>query len=182
MGSIVLVISQKEPPDWQSILIIGLLVFSISLIWWEMAKRWWDVQHVTFLRMRHLEEELHYYQTRYIYHKDGKGDLEANGITISQPQVDELNKSGSKTFHLEGVRAWLWLLPWIVFFSWIELALSRWNDQTDFYPTQCLEQSIIYALGISAMPLLIIIGNWIHIRIKKDNRERSKRVKARSKK
>ena len=72
LGSFVLVISQKEAPDWQSILIVGLLVFVTSLIWLFMAKRWWNIQHATFLRMKHLEEELHYYQTSYIYHKDGK--------------------------------------------------------------------------------------------------------------
>jgi hypothetical protein len=181
VGSIVLVISQNESPDWQSILIIGLLIFSISLIWWKMAKRWWDVQHVTFLRMKHLEEELHYYQTRYISHKDGKCDLQADGVTLSQPQIDELNISGNKNFHLEGVQSWLWLLPWIVFLSWAALAFSRWNDQTAFYSTQCLKQSIICTLLI-ASPLLIIVVNWICIRIKKDNCERSEIVAARNKK
>jgi hypothetical protein len=28
--------------------------------------------HTTFIRMKHIEKKLHFFQTLYIYHKDGK--------------------------------------------------------------------------------------------------------------
>ena len=91
-----LVIFQRQNPQWQTVLILGFLVSATSLIWWFMAKRWWDIQHTTFLRMRQLEEKLHFYQVSYIYHKDGKFDLQPNDLTLSQSDIDELNGDRDK--------------------------------------------------------------------------------------
>lgn len=180
LGTLVLVISQREKLEWQSILVVGLLVSVTSLVWWFMAKRWWDIQHATFLRMKHLEEELHYYQTRYIYHKDGKCDLQPSGSALSQPQIDELNTVINKKFHLRGVQSWLRLLPYyFVPIAWGEYIFSKWNNESAFYNTQCLEQFLIYVSANVVPFLLVIIGNLIYIRT--ENCDRSIIVAARYK-
>lgn len=99
-GSLVALISLKERPNQSSIFILGLLVFFTSLIWWFMAKRWWNIQHATFLRMKHIEEDLHFLQISYIYYKDRKLDLcdKDKGFDLPEPQIQELNKLDRK-FH-----------------------------------------------------------------------------------
>jgi len=51
-------------------LLVGLFIVIILCIWWRMAKRWWDIQHTTFIRITHLEEKLDFFQTRYIRYRD----------------------------------------------------------------------------------------------------------------
>ncbi len=87
IGPLILFIARSTKPDWQSVIIAGLLIFFSSIIWWFMAKRWWGIQHTTFLRMRHLEEELKFLQTRYIYYKDGKlKNSDLNELTKMQQE------------------------------------------------------------------------------------------------
>jgi len=170
-GAFILVIFQKEKPEWQTILILGFLVSLMSLIWWFMAKRWWDIQHGTFLRMKHLEKELHFYQVNYIYHRDGKFDLEPDGLALSQSHIDELNDDCDRKCHLRGVQSWLRLLPYFVIpFSWLEYTFYRWNEEKGFYKAQCLDQFLICVAANVGLPLIIIIGNFFWIRYEMSDR------------
>jgi hypothetical protein len=124
-GSLVALISLNQRPKQSSILILGLLVFFTSLIWWFMAKRWWNIQHATFLRMKHIEESLHFFQVSYIYHKDRKLNLcdKSKGFDIPDSHIEELNKLDRK-FHRWGVQSWLRLLPFLILYSWVSYAFS----------------------------------------------------------
>ncbi len=182
LGAFVLVNVQTHKPQWQTILILGFLVSATSLIWWLMARRWWDIQHTTFLRMRQLEEKLHFYQVHYIYHKDGKLDLQPNHFTLPQTHIDELNGGGDrnpdKRYHLRGVQSWLRLLPfWIIPLSWFEYTLYKWNEETGFYNTQCPKQFVICV----AANVVILLGIFIisFYRIKCGLSDRTKRIQAR---
>ena len=178
LGAFLLVIFQKEKPEWQTILITGFLVSVTSIIWWLMAKRWWDIQHGTFLRMKHLEKELHFYQVNYIYHKDGKFNLQPDGLVLSQNHIDELNGDRDRKCHLRGVQSWLRLLPYYVIpVTWLEYTLYRWNEKTGFYDIQCVIQFLICVAANVALLLVIIIGNFFFI--KHEVRDRIELVQAR---
>lgn len=178
LGTFVVAISQREQPEWQTILVLGFLVSALSLIWWFMAKRWWDIQHATFLRMKHLEEELDFYQVHYIYHRDGTFDMQPEGPRLSRSRIDELNGKKDPKCHLRGVQQWLRLLPyWIIPISWLEYTLYRWNDTTGFYHTQCPRQFIICVVGNVVILSGIFIVNFLCIKSKLS--DRVERVQAR---
>ena len=180
LGAFVLVTFQREQPEWQTILIMGFLVSITSLIWWFMAKRWWDIQHATFLRMKHLEKELHFYQVNYIYHKDGTFDLQPDGLGLTQSHIDELNGDRDRKCHLRGVQSWLRLLPyWVIPISWVEYTLYRWNEKTGFYDTECQEQLFICVAVNVGLLLLLVFGNFFWIKHEGEIPDRIKRVQAR---
>ena len=165
LGTFVATLFQPTPPKWQTILILGFLVSGMSIIWWFMARRWWDIQHTTFLRMRHLEEHLQFYQVHYIFHRDGKLDLKKD---IYSRRVNDLNDDGKdKKYYLRGVQSWLRLLPWwIIPISWIAYAFYRWDEQTCFFHTwglMSLTRFIIWVGATGAILALIFLINYHRI-------------------
>jgi hypothetical protein len=161
LGTFIATLFQNDP-KWQTALILGFLVSAMSIIWWFMAQRWWNIQHATFLRMKHLEKELHFYQVRYIYHKDGKHELRQDGgSNLSQDDIDGLD-NWNKTFHLSGVQSWLRLLPsCIIPVSWATYTFYQWNRETNYFqtlcPTQFMTQFILFVPWV-ALFLVILIG------------------------
>ncbi len=138
-------------------LIIGLLVTFISSIWYSMATRWWDIQHTTFLRMKHLEEILGLYQVRYIYYRDGKIDLEPNETTLKKQFIYELKGHQTTKFHLRGVKKWLRLLPWFISISWGEFCFYL------FIIKSC--NNLSWTVVLFILPyLVLVIFNMIRIR------------------
>ncbi len=68
VGTLVLVVNQGF--NWFTVAIVGGFVIGLNLIWWKMAGRWWSIQHTKFYRMRHIEESIGLYQTRYLHYLD----------------------------------------------------------------------------------------------------------------
>ncbi|MBW8003673.1 MAG: hypothetical protein FVQ80_16960 [Planctomycetes bacterium] len=65
-------VDEAGKPQERLFLFFGAIVVITVWIWWFMAKRWWDIQHWTFERMRDIEEDLiAFFQIRYIDFKDG---------------------------------------------------------------------------------------------------------------
>jgi hypothetical protein len=62
---------------------VGVLVNVAACIWWHMARRWWSIQHVKFLRMRHIEESIGLYQTRYLRYLDERVDKKTEDAKAS---------------------------------------------------------------------------------------------------
>ena len=178
LGPLILFATQKEKPDWQTTFIIGILVFSAALTWWFIARRWWDVQHATLLRMRHIEEELHLYAVRYVHHKDKKLQLVPDGFYLTKEHIQELNGIGDTKSHLRGVQDWLKLFPFFLLISWLEYGSHRYIESDSLFNMQSLRDHIIY-LTVMALPFLALIGwNAIHIRrrVKKTLRMEDKMI------
>ena len=81
IGPLLIFIGQNKNPDYSNASIVGLLIFIAVLIWWKMALRWWDIQHTTFLRMRHIEEDLDLFQKRYTDFRDGKFNVADSNLS-----------------------------------------------------------------------------------------------------
>ncbi|MBN2352571.1 MAG: hypothetical protein JXD23_08380 [Spirochaetales bacterium] len=138
-------------------MIIGLLITFMSLIWYFMATRWWDIQHTAFLRMKHLEEILGLYQIRYVYYRDGKIDLEPNDTTFKKSFIDELKGHQTTKFHLRGVKKWLRLLPWFILISWGEFCFYL------FFLKNC--NNVSWTIVFFILPyLILIIFNMVRTR------------------
>src|SRR3972149_11973155 len=77
IGTIVLIFNhtKDEQLPWQVILALGSFFLAVTIIWLFMARRWWSIQHAFFIRMRHIEEDLSTYQTRYIHYLDNPCEL-----------------------------------------------------------------------------------------------------------
>ena len=101
--------------DWRMALPIGLLVVSATWIWWLMATRWWDVTAFKRLRMRHIEEDLKMYQTRYVSFAAGSPSvldtdlpLDCKKELLKDPKVSR-----------RGVRKAMQFFPPLVSVTWI---------------------------------------------------------------
>ena len=141
IGSLILVANQYQQASlsWQAASLIGLLVFLFSCIWLFMARRWWSIQHIKYLRMSHIEEKLRLYQTRYLNYVDGlqqeenreeeEKEIKANN-DLSDDQKEEIRDRAVKdkeyvlVFFLMkhhqhyGIRDIIKYIPVIIFFVW----------------------------------------------------------------
>ena len=88
VGTLILVANHptKDQPSWWVALIIGLSIFLFSIIWLFMARRWWSIQHAFFIRMRHIEERLNIYATRYLHYLDNPYALPESRLPKRQRQ------------------------------------------------------------------------------------------------
>ena len=139
IGTLVLVGKEGEEMPWFPALMIGILVCSAILIWFFMARRWWSVQHMYFLRMRHIEQELGIHAARYVWYLTNQETIAHSDLQISQQHdleshaerlffenAPELFKSirdkrRLRIRHLQrlGSRSFIWVFPWIVLVVWV---------------------------------------------------------------
>ena len=106
--------------DWHVALPIGLLVVSVTWIWWFMATRWWDVEHFTLWRMQDIEEDLGMYQKRYTYFKDGT--LSVHDTDLSPKRKRHLLRD--ERIRRRGVRKAMRFFPPLVSVTWIIYILA----------------------------------------------------------
>ncbi len=99
---------------WGFIVIFGLLIVATCWIWWGMAKRWWDIQHAIFQRMRDIEEDLEMYQSRYVAFRDGNLDVEDTDL----PEERKERLRMIPAFRRRGVQKVMRFLPWILTAAW----------------------------------------------------------------
>ncbi len=181
IGPLILFMTRSIKPDWQSVTIVGLLIFFSSIIWWFMARRWWDIQHVTFLRMKHLEEKLGFYQTRYIYYKDGKlEDIKPNDLTTDQLEQlkGDFKSKGNIQFPLRGVQKWLKLFPWFILISWFGYGFHIWYSSGNENKIGIFKYPIVYIGFILAAFIVLLFINPIITR--RRNKEELEEVKSRA--
>ena len=191
IGPLIFFMTKNNNPDWQSVIIMGLLIFFSCIIWWFMASRWWDIQHTTFLRMRHLEEKLKFYQTRYIYYKDGKiKDIDLDDLPeeqLVQLKGGYKDKEDSnykykidKRFCLRGVKKWLRLFPWFVLISWFGYGFHIWISSGDKKQLRFFNCPLVYIGFILVLFLALLFIYLIITKIR--NKEALNEVKSRIKK
>lgn len=96
-------------------IISGAIVIPATWVWWNMALRWWDVQHTAFDRMVDIESELKYInQIHYVYSKDGRLDAKDKNLTPEQKQKLQFDPE----FKKKGVKKSLNCFPYLVTFIW----------------------------------------------------------------
>ena len=104
----------------QQILILGFFIVASTWIWWGIAKRWWDVQHTAYQRMRDIEKVLGYGMARYISCKEGR--LDADSLFFPEGEYKYIDKEKlqySRKFKKGGVQAWMRYFPPLVTITWI---------------------------------------------------------------
>ena len=154
LGSIgSLLLSNYSSTSLPVIIIVGLLVICIVWIWWKMANRWWDIQHVTFMRMRHIESTLHLYRNRYIKYLDsrlGRRDLE---VISDLPDKEKKDLKGKFTqFYkgqVRGVMKWLPRAITIIWLSYVVIAIIKKRKD--------LVMQVIGSVSITWFGLLIVL-------------------------
>lgn len=109
-----LLLINKEPKPVVA-LILGFLVSSVTWIWWLMSKRWWHIQHVTFLRLRHIEKRLHIHQYRYMEYIEGKDQPKDSDLSESERDEVKYNPKIARS----GVQKYLKLFPILITIVWI---------------------------------------------------------------
>ena len=150
-----------------SFCIIGLMVISINLIWFFISRRWWTLQHIVFLRMRHLEQKLNYKINSYIAHFDGSINLSADA-SLSEIELLQLNQFNKNSNHLSGVYKWIRIYPFIIATAIMEYGFYLYY--------RCLFQKTAFIIIV--FPYLLIFGiNSICTRCK--SKENTKRIKGR---
>lgn len=130
-GTLILVANhpiQKQPP-WQVAAIVAALVILMSILWLGLARRWWSIQHAFYARMRHIEEELGLYQTRYVMYLDDPRKLADSGLPSAHAEeIRERAKKRGFPFRphqrrgVQGILVFLpilILLPWAVYVWWL---------------------------------------------------------------
>jgi hypothetical protein len=121
-GALTLLVTSDK--DWRVFATVGFLVVGMTLIWWGMARRWWSIQHIKFMRMRHIEAELGLYQYRYVAYADSPGSLSESGLSLQQ--LEDI--AGYKHYQRTGVQAVLAWLPWLVAAAWVASTVLRALD------------------------------------------------------
>jgi hypothetical protein len=110
----------SQPQHYGFLFILGLVIIIVVWIWWGMAKRWWDIQHLKFLRMAHIEEDLCLFQTRYSHFRNGaineNGTLELTTSGLAEKYQKQVGYF--PRFKRKGVQKNLRYLPWLVTFTW----------------------------------------------------------------
>ena len=140
IGSFALVVGRDI--DIRSLFFLGLISSAILFFWWRMSIRWWNVQHTTFDRMRHIEEQLGIFQVRYVYHRDAKitirpEDLASEGqfaekhakeldhLTTSSPNEKEIRdaRRTARKYLSAGVKKYIDILPFAFISAWLSFLL-----------------------------------------------------------
>ena len=155
-----------------SITMIGLLVVPTVWIWWKMANRWWDIQHAIFKRMKHIEEVINFYQTRYLDFLDNPIAKRKRGVLEGLPdgQFEEL-RTFSPNFYKGKVRSPLRMLPWLITIIWllyvaIKIIISQKESLMEVIGTISLTHlGLVIILGsvfIGGLGIGLIIGCFIY--------------------
>jgi hypothetical protein len=126
IGSFILISMRAgtSQPPWYIACMIAPITLVISLLWWLIARRWWSVQHAMFFRMRHIERELGIHSLTYIKYLDHPELIEESKLSKNEKQelVERSSKRvllGMKDHQRLGVQEVVWVLPILVFISWV---------------------------------------------------------------
>lgn len=95
--------------------IVGAIAVSACWIWWLAARRWWDIQHTMYARMRHIEEDLDLYRVRYVHYRDGNGDVSKSGLGDDRKK----EASPTPTFRRRGVQKVMKWFPRLITAGWV---------------------------------------------------------------
>jgi hypothetical protein len=68
--------------DLPALAVIAVMNVVAIWTWWGMASRWWDIQHITFARMSHIEDDIGFFQMKYINYKDSIIDLGTSRLKL----------------------------------------------------------------------------------------------------
>lgn len=158
--------------DFRLVLATSFIVVLTVWIWWFIAKRWWDIQHTVFQRMRHIEEDLKYiFQIRYVDLKDGGRkpdsiDLEYLGYgdkKIGCKRMKEVKYNSS--FARRGVQGGLKWFPLLITGAWLFIDFLVLSNKFQkifdslsqrLLPFECLVAiavlAIFWALGLCTAP------------------------------
>jgi len=128
IGSIASIVINASMPDVFSVFLLGAFSVSLVWIWWFMAKRWWDIQHVILLRKQHIEDATNMKLETYINFCDKK--LQEPAIRrLPKESIDDLQKEiiekGNGKFSKRGIQKSMRCFPTIVTAIWILLVAER---------------------------------------------------------
>lgn len=152
------------------IFIIGGLVWYASRVWCGIARRWWSIQHVTYIRMRHIEEDLGLYQNRYItyvdaYKKDPIKAKTSEPENLAEGRLKELKDRADENDAILGLRAharkgpqeWLKWLPHINLMLWIGYGV--------YLVVQLLKMLGNHAKGVEVHETLVTAASVLILRL-----------------
>ncbi len=120
-----------------------------------MANRWWDIQHVTFMRMRHIERTMHLYRNRYITYLDSR--LSRRDLKIISGLAENEKQDLQEAFphfykgQVRGVMKWLPLVITIIWLAYIGIAIMQKRKD--------LVMQVIGSVSITWWGLLIFLGS-----------------------
>ena len=104
--------------------ILAIFSLALTLIWWKIAGRWWDVQSALYTRCRHIEEDLGIYSNRYINNKDGTSLLDRTD-TLKSNRLEEI--SYQYNFGKKGIQKYFSYILVLVPICWIMMVLQKTN-------------------------------------------------------
>jgi len=142
LGSLgaIIAVAAKTPPFLVSA-VIAALSTAASFLWWQVANRWWTIEHIKFARMRHIERHLGVLrQNNYIKYVDDLYD----SLHPRQPSPTPINERAIRSklrttlrlgdaeadeielldYQRAGPKEILQSLRWIILASWIVYLLA----------------------------------------------------------
>lgn len=168
-------------PEVQTVLASGMGIFInlVAFFWFKMARRWWNIQHVKFLRCRHIEKILgDIYTHHYISLRD-----KLRNKTARQKDSDWLCKTAFPEDWKESIKkATDWQNYGTQFFSQFFLAvnLASWIAYTIYLKIENSGQLITkISTGIFWLFAAIFMYYYCHRIVCQIHKNRVSRKKAR---
>ena len=127
IGSIASIVINASMPDVFSVFLLGAFSVSLVWIWWFMAKRWWDIQHVILLRKQHIEDATNMKLETYIKFCDREyKESNIKGLTKkNHEELEEIRDKDNGEFAKRGVQKSLRWFPRVVTAIWLAVATRR---------------------------------------------------------
>jgi hypothetical protein len=116
--SITLLLSDKiikANISFETIQLLGALSVGLTIIWWRIAERWWDIQGTLYARSRHIEKKTGMASNIYINICDGAASIAGN--------VDSKIKY-SYEYGKKGVQKYFSFLLPMIWIAWFLKILS----------------------------------------------------------
>ena len=104
----------------------GAALVGAALVWWRMAKRWWHIQATVRIRMRHIEEDLGVFLTRYVEFRDGSF-LTMKDFSLDKSELSEERKEQvghNEKMGRSGTQLSLSKLLPVIAFVWLGFSIS----------------------------------------------------------
>lgn len=127
IGSFIyLAVRQTKNVNTPLVFAAGSVIVLTVWIWWNIALRWWDIQHAIFLRMGDIEENLKYiFQKRYVNFMDGTRDvfsIDPEYLGFGDSEHGEARKGQlgkNPKFARRGVQGSLKWFPLLITSAWL---------------------------------------------------------------
>jgi hypothetical protein len=110
-GILLLARDSTIPDDLAPWLLPVASVFAIGILftWWRFARRWWSVQQVMFLRMRHIEYQLGLSASRYVEYLNQMKRCETLALQLPEQYKEDFeeelkNLSKRRTYEHRGIQ------------------------------------------------------------------------------